>query len=51
VPELTAGRAEGKELAYTGSDSRLPVVGAGLLGAGLLAAGLSVLSRRSHPQG
>ena len=54
VPETTVPEVEdhsdersgGEELAYTGNDSRLPFVGAGLVAAGGLAAGLSVLSRR-----
>lgn len=49
VPEVedhSDERSAGKELAYTGNDSRLPLVGAGLVAAGGLAAGLSVLSRR-----
>ncbi|MCP4436336.1 MAG: hypothetical protein GY812_12700 [Actinomycetia bacterium] len=40
-------RTVGEELAYTGSDSNLPLVGGGLLLAGGLVAALSYLSRRS----
>ncbi|MGI9578098.1 MAG: hypothetical protein ACR2OH_07875 [Microthrixaceae bacterium] len=43
----TVERTGGKELAYTGSDSKLPLVGGGLVVAGGLAAGASVLSRRA----
>jgi hypothetical protein len=46
----TFERTGGEELAYTGSDSKLPLVGAGLVVAGGLAAGASVLSRRSRAE-
>lgn len=45
VEEKTTERTGGEGLAYTGSDSKLPLVGAGLVLTGGLAAGGSVLSR------
>jgi hypothetical protein len=46
VEDYSDERSGGDELAYTGSDNKLPFVGAGLVAAGGLAAGLSVVSRR-----
>ncbi len=44
----TVERADGNQLAYTGNDSKLPLVGAGLVAAGGLVAGLSILARRTR---
>ncbi len=48
VEERQQERSDAKELAYTGSDSKLPLVGAGLVAAGGMVGGLSLLARRSR---
>lgn len=45
--EVKGKQTGGDSLAYTGSNSKLPLIGAGLLAAGGVAAGLSILSRRN----
>ena len=47
-PEVEDEQVGGAELAYTGNDSKLPLVGAGLVAVGGLVAGLSVLAKRSR---